>query len=109
MDDNWHILLRMRLSPHAQATICQTVAACLPEVERILLFGSRLDDQRRGGDIDLLITSKQVIPDRLAQELKIAAQLQRKLDGRQVDVLLIDPSIRLEAIHHRALETGVSL
>lgn len=56
----------------------------------IHLFGSRTDDTRRGGDIDLLVTiPAQLDPDRLLDtRLKILAALHRRLGERKIDLVL---------------------
>ena len=50
---------------------------------RIYLFGSRVDDSARGGDIDLLVLSKTI--DVMAK-LDILAQLHRRLGARKIDI-----------------------
>ncbi len=47
----------MRLTPTEIDTIHSTAQAVLGAGARVWLYGSRLDDDRRGGDIDLLIES----------------------------------------------------
>ena len=45
----------MRLTPAEHTTIRETVQAIAGTGSRVRLFGSRLDDRARGGDIDLLV------------------------------------------------------
>ena len=47
----------MRLTSAQIATIESTAKALLGEDAKVWLYGSRLDDQAAGGDIDLLIES----------------------------------------------------
>ncbi|MGH8436335.1 MAG: nucleotidyltransferase family protein [Pseudomonas sp.] len=51
---------------------------------RVWLYGSRLDDARRGGDVDLLIRSTPPIS--LLQRARIKSELEQKL-GMPVDIL----------------------
>ena len=52
---------------------------------KIYLFGSRVDDNALGGDIDLLVLSKNID---FSQKIKIQAQLFIKLNEQQVDLLV---------------------
>jgi predicted nucleotidyltransferase len=52
---------------------------------KIYLFGSRVDDNALGGDIDLLVLSKAID---FSQKIKIQAQLFIKLNEQQVDLLV---------------------
>lgn len=50
----------------------------------VFLFGSRIDDGAKGGDVDLLIESDRALP--LLQRAKIKMQLESQL-GLPVDVI----------------------
>jgi predicted nucleotidyltransferase len=54
-------LSAMRLKPFEQQTIRDTVLEFLPSA-RVYLYGSRVDDAKRGGDIDLMIVDKEPVP-----------------------------------------------
>ena len=75
----------------------------------VLLFGSRVDDHKRGGDIDLLVRVSQPINDPAFSAARLGARLSRRFDGRKVDVLVQGPSIRCLPIHEVASQTGVPL
>jgi len=47
----------MRITPDQIAAIVQTARGIAGPGAKVWLYGSRLDDTRRGGDIDLLIES----------------------------------------------------
>ncbi len=47
----------MRISPEQIAIIIQTTRSIAGQDANVWLYGSRLDDTRRGGDVDLLIES----------------------------------------------------
>ena len=55
----------MRLEPEQIESIKTAVAECMGADGRVYLFGSRTDDQARGGDIDLYVE----IPERLETRL----------------------------------------
>lgn len=75
----------------------------------VILFGSRVDNSARGGDVDLLVKSTKVFvnPSWLAARLEASAE--RLLGGRRVDVLLLDPQTPVQPVHAVALATGVPL
>ena len=60
----------MRLKPEIKDFIKETSSKLFPGAE-IYLFGSRLDDQGRGGDIDILILSDQKIDNKRLREFRI--------------------------------------
>jgi predicted nucleotidyltransferase len=72
----------------ATATACRETAA---DWKRIILFGSRTDPTRRGGDIDLLVEigpEPAVDAFRLQQRLRLA--LEDELGPQRFDLLLDD-------------------
>lgn len=73
------------------------------------LFGSRVDDAARGGDIDLLVESPDPLDSRLQVQLRLGARLERTLGGRRIDVLVIDPQTERLPVHDVALATGIEL
>ena len=99
----------MRLSLETQQLIKQVVHDILGPDCDVLLFGSRTDDSRRGGDIDLLIQSPFPIAERSRKELNIVARLQRLLGDQPIDVLIVDPLTVCQSIHTQALNTGIRL
>jgi predicted nucleotidyltransferase len=104
-----YTLPTMRLSPQHQSVIRQAAHELVGDEARVLLFGSRTDDAQRGGDVDVLVQSPQILPERLALELRLGARLERALGGRKVDLLLVDPTTPLQSVHRIALAHGVPL
>ena len=99
----------MRLTQEQIAVIKQTTAEVFGPSAEVRLFGSRVDVQQRGGDIDLLVYCTQIIEDKLHKSLTLTARLQMRLGDQPIDVLVIDPSVPLKNIHHAALRTGQTL
>ncbi len=99
----------MRLNPLIQKAIKTEVLNLLGEDCIVLLFGSRTDDNQRGGDIDLLIESPVIIKNRIQLECKLAARLYIKLGGRKVDILIKDSMTPIKPIHQQAMESGIIL
>ena len=75
----------------------------------VLLFGSRANDNERGGDVDLLVRSPRPLQRKVWLAARLAARAERLLGGRRVDVLLLDPATAAQPVHEAALLTGVAL
>ena len=99
----------MRLGETQQKVIHDMAAEVFGPEARVYLFGSRIDDNRRGGDIDLLVELDTPLENRAAAAARFAARLQRRLGDQRIDVLIHDPQTHPQAIHRIARETGVRL
>ncbi len=99
----------MRLLPIHIQSIRQIVHGMLGDSATIMLFGSRLDDHACGGDVDLLIHVDHTLSNTAFTAALLAVQLERKLDGRRVDVILRTSASSHQAIDDVAKITGVAL
>lgn len=96
----------MRLTPEQQSCIRSLVREHFGDRARVTVFGSRVDDSRIGGDVDLLLELPQ--RSRLAEEIKLSAQLEDTL-GIPVDVITTSPTERQTPIVEIARATGTML
>ena len=78
----------MRLSEEEVLTLKKTVGELSPGAV-IYLFGSRTEDEKRGGDIDLLIVSKSLTRQDLR---KIRLDFFQKFGEQKMDIILDDGS-----------------
>jgi predicted nucleotidyltransferase len=99
----------MRIQPNYQTTITEIAASVFGERASVWLFGSRLDDAAKGGDVDLLIKLESPTANKALLAARYNALLQMKLGLQKFDVLVIDPSTTLKQIHQQALSEGVRL
>ena len=99
----------MRLTPAQIDTIQSTVHAVLGEGAHVTLFGSRVDDSLKGGDVDLMVEVQQGIEDPAVVSARIASRISRGMHGRKVDVLLKAPNLLEQPIHRIASQEGVRL
>jgi uncharacterized protein len=99
----------MRLSGHQIDAIRTTTHAVFGVNAQVRLFGSRVDDSLRGGDIDLLITPVN-LPNTLMfdRKLDFLGQLRSKLGDRKIDVVIEHPQ-DARPIVQVAHQTGVVL
>ena len=101
----------MRLTEQQHSTIRSIVAETFGAGACVWLFGSRVDDSKRGGDIDLLIETDQVDINAITRaEIAFLTKLQMKLGEQKIDVLLDYPSRKTHPpIFSIARKTGILL
>ena len=99
----------MRITPDQVTAIKSAAKAVLGEHARVVLFGSRVNDKLKGGDIDLLVETPQVLPNRTETTGRIYAKLIKALGDRKIDLILKDAQTVDAPIHQIARQTGVVL
>ena len=67
----------MRIKPEQSLLISQCIHHHLGDAARVWLFGSRVNDDKRGGDIDLYV---ETTPHPLMNELRFASSRLRLLE-----------------------------
>jgi len=95
----------MRLSL-SQAQAIRTAVARQDPAARVILFGSRADDQARGGDIDLLVISESI---GLRDEWRIRRDILDEIGWQKLDLVVARPNALDSGIARLALASGVSL
>lgn len=80
----------MRLAKEEQSAISDSIYQADPEA-LIYLFGSRVDETAKGGDIDLLVLSTKI---NLLTKLDILAQLHHRLGDRKIDIAIYPDTTR---------------
>jgi len=93
----------MRLSQTERQIISQTIHQADEKAE-IYLYGSRADDDAKGGDIDLLVISQQID---VMKKLDILGQLDRNLGDRKIDLAIYADASRPFA--KLAIQSGIQL
>ncbi|MDA3905337.1 MAG: nucleotidyltransferase domain-containing protein [Bacteroidales bacterium] len=74
----------MRIKPEIIAFIKATASKLLPNTE-VYIFGSRVDDNERGGDIDVLILSDQKIDRKILRSFRI--EFFKKFGWQKLDLI----------------------
>ena len=98
--------MEMRLTQREIVQIKNNVFEVFGEKSRVFLFGSRVDDTKKGGDIDLYIEAER-IENEIEQEIRLWSKLQLVLGEQKIDVVLAKDSKRL--IEQEAKRTGILL
>lgn len=99
----------MRLTPSQEQITKSTVDRVLGAKNRVWLFGSRVDDSLRGGDIDLLIETEATLSNRAQTLCRLHGALIYALGERKLDILLKDARTRDAPVFDIAKRTGVIL
>lgn len=96
----------MRLSGAQVQAIRQLARELVGERCSVRVFGSRLDDDARGGDIDLLLELMDTVANPALIAAQLSARVSRAMHGRKVDVLLSAPNLMRLPIHDVAFKEG---
>ena len=87
----------------------QAIQICLAKFfskSKIYLFGSRVDDNKKGGDIDLYIETD--LTDIFQRKNDFSVQLQQQIGEQKIDILINNGSEK-KIIFKTAKETGVEI
>jgi predicted nucleotidyltransferase len=95
----------MRLNQYYIATIKKYYREIFLDGE-VYLFGSRVDDSKRGGDIDLYLTPLDH-SNLFQKKIKFLASIKRELGDQKIDIVFNLDRNRL--IEKEALEWGIKL
>jgi hypothetical protein len=96
----------MRLSDDQIRNLRNTVSSLIKDVTEIRVFGSRLDDSCRGGDLDLVVESEHQHGIIKKADLKIALE---KVLGLPVDVLFVAKNGTRSVFERLAISKSQSL
>jgi predicted nucleotidyltransferase len=95
----------MRLLSREVDTIKSIIHQVFGAGARVMLFGSRVDDSQRGGDIDLYVMPVSSPPRQKKIEALVA--LKSALGDQKIDLIIAQDATRL--IEQEALTTGIVL
>ncbi len=93
----------MRLTEFEVDAIKECIYQSDPDA-KIILFGSRVDDTKKGGDIDLLVLSEKITK---SERRRIKINLYDKIGEQKID-MIITPEIT-SAFHRIAISEGLQL
>lgn len=99
----------MRITLEQQRIIVDAVHQLFGQQGKVSLFGSRVDDRGKGGDLDLLVELPYLPADASWQAARLEARLQQLLGEQKIDVILASPENANWPIVQEAARTGVPL
>jgi len=97
----------MRLTEQERSAILESIRDEDPSAE-IFLFGSRVDDTRKGGDIDLYVETG-LEENLLKHKARILTRLWERIGPQRIDIILKPRNTHLRAIHQEAKASGIRL
>ena len=97
---------KMRLSNDDIIIIKKNILKYIKDA-KIILFGSRVYDYKKGGDIDIFVETQQIVT--LKMQIKILANIE--IDGllRKIDLVLKTPNSKEQNIFQTAIKEGILL
>jgi uncharacterized protein len=101
----------MRLTEYQRTAIVEAIREYFGRQVRVMLFGSRVDDTVRGGDIDLLVETDEMAADSeraVWAKLKAISEIQRRIGDRKIDLVVSSGKSTSEVVR-QARSTGVAL
>ncbi|GAB6064950.1 hypothetical protein JCM9492_00420 [Aquifex pyrophilus] len=100
-------MLKVRLSEEEIKAIVETAKEIFGENVKVWLFGSRVDLNKRGGDIDIYVETE-TLEDMLRKKLRFLVKLEEKIGEQKIDVV-IRPFDSKDEISLTAKKTGIRL
>ncbi len=101
----------MRLTTQEIQAIKSSVKEVMGSQANVWLFGSRVDDTKRGGDIDLFVEADLQNPlVRVQKKSLLWAKLQQQLGEQRIDIILASTKpVKQRQIEQVAKASGVRL
>lgn len=99
----------MRLTKQQIIFIKEKVEDIFGSEAVVRLFGSRVDDEMRGGDIDLLIELPKPIERSTRRSMVLSGAFQQEFGAQKIDIIVYATGQPLLSIHREARETGIRL
>jgi predicted nucleotidyltransferase len=96
----------MRLTNDQVQIILQLAHQIAGSKVLVRLFGSRLDDTARGGDLDIMLELTEPVDNPALMAAQMSAKVSRAMYGRKVDILLSAPNLMRLPIHDIAYKEG---
>ena len=101
----------MRLSESERLSITSVIKLHFEPEARLFLFGSRVDDTKHGGDIDLYLETCLKGEKLIRAKLCAISDIQRRIGDQKIDLVTSSPesSHDLPLVIQRARQMGVAL
>jgi len=95
----------MRITEQEKNVIIDAIKSSDPNA-KVWLFGSRVDDSKKGGDIDIAIFSEKIDKD-VMQKIQVRRFICDRIGEQKIDIVTTNSG--KEAIFRLAVEEGIQL
>lgn len=99
----------MRLNLYEQNEIKRIIEKFFGSDCNVYIFGSRVYDNKKGGDIDIFVETNLDTKKMVRAKVKALVELESVLGERKIDLVIKNPSIPEELVHKIAKQEGVKL
>jgi predicted nucleotidyltransferase len=99
----------MRLSEFEKESIKSLASRHFGTDVQVFLFGSRTNDQQRGGDIDLFIRKNNGEPLKIRAKINFITDLILLIGDQKIDVVLDNPDFKNSVFYKNINQTGIQL
>ena len=100
----------MRFSEKSVTTVKNAVQTAFSGQPKVYLFGSRVYDNKRGGDIDLMVVSDVQRSAMEAAKIMAVAKIQMTLGEQKIDLIVTnDPAGDSRTVVREAFQHGIEL
>ena len=97
----------MRLKPEVKQQIIQYAKQYFGDDSKLYLFGSRIYDDKKGGDIDILLESMHNVD--MQVQVNFLRDIYKNVTERKVDLIVKTPFTKDRPIFHTAKREGILL
>ena len=98
----------MRLTEYQANLIKELSRKFFGENVKVFLFGSRVDDTKKGGDIDIYIETTNLHEDIFGKKIGMLVELEKKMGQRKIDIVVNNFSSHLD-VYDVAKREGILL
>jgi len=77
---------------------------------KVFIFGSRMDDSKKGGDIDLYIETSLDLKNIVNNKLLFLVELEKNIGEQKIDLVVFNPNLMQEDLIHKiAKQEGIRI
>jgi predicted nucleotidyltransferase len=89
-------------------TIIELAKKYFGQESRVYLFGSRVNDDKKGGDIDIYVETNEPTAD-LKTKIKFLVEFEKRAGERKLDLIVKTPLSETQPIFDTARKEGILL